>query len=97
MKLNAFGKEYDLSLIKDEYSNNGRMYLWLIDTEDWEPFCDITENHPEFELQANEWIIDNDFYCCFDNKTKAFEWLEKNIGGCTVYEYWQWYYYLAIN
>lgn len=97
MKLKAFWETFDLELTKNEYVNNGRMYLWLIEKDTWEPFCDITENHPEFTLQANEWIIDNDFYMCFDNKKEAHDWLEKNIKGCAVYEYWLGYYYLAIN
>ena len=88
MKLEAFWKTYDLELVVNFYANNWRLYLGLVDTSDWEPFCDITENHPEIDDHwmtiTEEWekvIIDNDFLMCFDTKEDCVKWLTDNLHG----------------
>ena len=86
MKLKAFGKTYNLELKVSNYVNNNRLYLWLIDTEDWCPFSDITENHPEIsDSHIHIWkalekvVIDNDFQMCFDTQKDCIDWLMKNL------------------
>lgn len=92
MKLEAFNKVYDLELIKSSYVNNSRTYFWLIDKEDWWPFCDLSENHPEIpfseiygRLPGHEAIIiDNDFIMCFDSIREAKLWIKDNIPECVI-------------
>lgn len=96
LTLKAFWRTYKLNLVKSEYLNNWRMYLWLIDAKDWEPFADITENHVEFNIQSNEWIIDNDFISCFKSIHDMYERLEKNL-DVAVYEYGFNYHILSFN
>lgn len=87
MKLQAFGNTYDLELVVSHYSNNWRLYLGLMDTSDWEPFCDITENHPEVDDKwlaiSDDWekvIIDHDFELCFASLRECKEWCMNNLG-----------------
>lgn len=94
MKLNAFWKTYDLELVKDTYTVNNRPYFGLVDTdpEDWGPFCDLSENHPEFtDEQLNgrlpghqAIIIDNTFLMCFDEPRLAKIWIKENIPECVI-------------
>lgn len=65
MKLKThYGKTYNLDLVKSEYLNNKKPYLWLIDKKDGEYFSDITVNLPTGKTEYN--YIDFDFIeCCF--------------------------------
>lgn len=45
----TWGKTYDLELVKNNYLNNNRTYLGLVDIEDGEPFSDLSENHVEID------------------------------------------------
>lgn len=95
VKLNAFWKEYNLELTFSRYSNNDRIYIGLVDTEDGCPFCDITENHPEIsdeELMIdNNWekvVIDNDFIACFPSVRDCKIWCMDNL-NCLGWDYVQ--------
>lgn len=80
-------KTYDnLSFVFDKYANNGHIYIWLIDKDTWEPFADITENHPELTdddlLVDNNWqkvIIDNDFISLFQSIRECKSWCMDNL------------------
>ena len=97
LKLKAFWRTYKLALVKGEYLN-GRPYFWLIDIKTWEPFADITENHPELMLQPNEGIIDNDFIMCFKSSEDMINRIEKNLIEfcCGVFRFWD-LFYLTFN
>ena len=92
MKLTAFNKVYDLELTTNKYVNNWRTYFWLVDSADWEPFADLSENHPEINdeviysrLPGHEAIvIDNDFLSCFDEPRLAKIWIKDNIKECVI-------------
>ena len=88
LQIELFGKTYNVNLIINKYANNNRLYLGLEDADNWEHFCDITENHPEISndsLQFNLWdwaervVLDNDFISCFDSVWDAKKWLMANI------------------
>jgi hypothetical protein len=83
MKLKLYGKEYDLQLIRDKYSSNGRTFLWLEDTKDWDYFSDISVNDPSVALDDDEVLVNHDFELCFENEDKMVEWLQDNL-KCTV-------------
>ena len=48
-----------LSVVFEEYADNGRKAITLIDQEDGMPFCTATINVPEIPLQDDEVIIKN--------------------------------------
>ena len=84
--LTAFGKTYNLEINISKYTNNNRIYIWLIDTEDGCPFCDITENHPEisdYDLFTDDYwvkvILDNDFISCFPSVRDCKIWCMDNL------------------
>lgn len=92
LELECFWKTYKLNLTKWEYAVNGRTYFWLYDSEDWEPFCDLTENHTEISDEQVYWrlpwhegvIIDHDFLMCFDEPRLAKIWIKDNIKECII-------------
>ena len=77
LELECFWKTYKLNLTEWEYAVNGRKYYWLYDSEDWEPFCDITANYADIKLEDDEALLDWDFVMCFENEWKAIMWLGK--------------------
>lgn len=81
----------DLRLIKDEYENNGRIYLWLVDVETGEYFSDITVNVPDMELSPNECLIDPSFELAFGKTDEMRKWLEDNL-NIKSWGVNQWYY-----
>lgn len=92
MKLEFLGKVYDLELTTNKYITWDRTYYWLVDKNDWEPFCDLSENHPEIsDKLIYGWlpwheaiIIDNDFLSCFDEPRLAKIWIKENIKDCVI-------------
>lgn len=84
--------EYNLTLTTDNYRNNGRTYLWLVDASDWEPFADISENHVEIDdeeifntLPGHEAIvIDQDFRQLFGSERDCKIWLRDNFPDLVV-------------
>lgn len=92
LQLNCFWKTYNVELNIDKYTNNNRTYLWLIDVDDWEPFCDLSENHVEIPDEIIYWllpwheaiVIDNDFIACFNSEREAKIWLRDNLAECVI-------------
>ncbi len=90
--LEAFWKSYELWLHVSKYDIWRRTYLWLFDTNDWEPFADLSENHPEISddlifnnLPGHEAIvIDNDFISCFPSERECKIWIRDNIPECVI-------------
>ena len=88
LKLERFWKIKTLDLIKANYYDGG-LYLWLAVSRTWEPYCDVTENHPEiskqdlnFWIDPEQWeraILDNDFINIFGDVRKAKIWLTDNV------------------
>lgn len=84
--------EYNLTLTTDNYRNNGRTYLWLVDISDWEPFADISENHVEIDdeeifntLPGHEAIvIDQIFRQLFGSERDCKIWLRNNFPDLVV-------------
>lgn len=92
LKLNAFGKEYDLELEENRYENNNRLFYWLVDKKDWEYFSDITTNYTDIDLDDDECLLNNDFLSCFDNKIcDCLRWLVENkIASGLINRDWVW-------
>ena len=100
-------KTYDLELVKNNYLNNNRTYLGLVDIEDGEPFADLSENHPEISdmwiyetLPGHEAIIiDNDFINCFNSEREAKIWIKDNISECVITwdMFWLPCFYIKLN
>ena len=93
LELEFLGKTYKLNLTEGEYSVNGRKYYWLYDSEDWEPFADVTANYPDINLADDEALLDWDFVMCFDNEWKAIMWLGKyGIAKGPINRDWVWWF-----
>lgn len=62
IKVDLFGRQYQLGIIKGKYTNNGTLYLGLYDVINDEPFSDITVNLPESYARGSiQYINTNDF------------------------------------
>lgn len=73
LKLNSYGKEFDIYLILDNYLENDNLYVGMITTNNGfpEPFGDLTvnigikceENYSYIDINNNpniiQWLIDN--------------------------------------
>ena len=79
LQLKAFWKTYNLELEKSKYLNNDRIFLWLIDANDWEYFSDITINVDSIETLPDECLINPDFEFCFKTTEEMRKRLEKNL------------------
>lgn len=90
MKLNW----HSLELAKSEYINNKKPYLWLIDKEDWEYYCNITVNLPWLDHLKDYNFIDWDFInCCFSYIGDCEKWLKDNLKIKEFHKYWEYYYF----
>ena len=78
MRLKTKFWTYNLELIKSRYTHNDNLYLGLIDKKTGEPFCDLSVN-PEYKLEENEIIIDNDFKNIFENSFQLYQRIIKNL------------------
>ena len=88
MELDTWFATFEVEVIHSRYINNNRLYLWLRDTNDGEPICDITENHPEIsdedlKFGLDEWmervVLDNDFIMCLWWDREAKIWCMDNL------------------
>lgn len=80
LQIKMYWKTYNLDLFKSVYASNDRPYLWLIDTEDWELFTDISVNDDDIETLPNEYLLNRDFELCFwGDIEKSRKRLEKNL------------------
>ncbi len=62
IKVDLFGRQYQLGIVKGKYTNNGTLYLGLYDVINDEPFSDITVNLPESYARGSiQYINTNDF------------------------------------
>lgn len=82
----------NVEFVFDKYANNERTAIALIDSDDGEPICYLSENHPEIKdeiilsrLPGHEAIIiDNDFIACFDSEREAKIWIKDNLPECVI-------------
>ena len=82
----------NVKFVFDKYANNGRTAIALIDSDNGEPICYLSEDHPEVndeiifsrlpEYEAI--IIDNDFIACFDSEREAKIWIRDNLPECVI-------------
>lgn len=77
LKLKMYNEIFNLKLIKSEYLNNWRIYLWL-ESKEW-PFSDISINDPSLDTLSNEILINPDFEMCFKWTEEMRKRLEENI------------------
>ncbi len=54
-----YGETFRLNITKGAYTNNGTLYLGLIEEETGEPFADITINLPESYARGNIQYLDS--------------------------------------
>ena len=66
VQLKFLWKIYNLKVLKSEYLNNNKPYLWLVNPKTWEYFSDITVNLPWLDHLKWYNFIDPDFIeLCF--------------------------------
>ncbi len=58
IKVNLYGHQYQLGVVKGRYTTNSTLYLGLYDVINDEPFCDITVNLPESYARGSIQYID---------------------------------------
>ena len=89
-------KNRKLELLKSEYLNNNKLYLWLIDPKDWDYFSDITINLSEYSdpIYKDYNFIDPEFIeLCFSYIWDCKNRLEKNLNIKWFYNLWNYYYF----
>lgn len=94
VQLKFLWKIYNLKVLKSEYLNNNKPYLWLVNPKTWEYFSDITVNLPWLDHLKWYNFIDPDFIeLCFSYIWDCENRLKENLNIKEFHKHWDYYYF----